>query len=136
MKKGALTLKVFLVVVMNDMGDSIAQLFMKKGLVQTGINLVNLDNIFEFISRNASSLLVWLGILVYVLNFFLWIIILSRIELSVAMPVGSTSYVIIPLLAMIFLNEKVNLIRWTGILLVMAGIHFVSKSTRSEPAKL
>ncbi len=131
MKKSALTLKIFLAIVLNDMGDSIAQLFMKKGLTETGITSVHLNNILEFLSRNASSGLVWLGIVIYALGFFIWIIILSRIDLSIAMPVGSTSYVAIPILALIFLNEKISALRWIGILLIVAGIHFVSKSTHS-----
>ena len=75
MKKNNLTLKIFSLIVLNDLGDTLAQLIMKKGLVQTGINSVNFGNIAEFIARNASSVLVWLGILIYTLNFFIWIII-------------------------------------------------------------
>ncbi len=133
MKKNALTLKVFLAIVINDMGESVAQLFMKKGLIQTGINTVHLHNVLEFIFQNGSSLTVWFGIFVYTLNFFLWIIILSRTDLSVASLVGSTGYIVIPLVAMIFLHEKITLLRWIGILFIIFGIHFVSKSTRQTP---
>lgn len=136
MKSKAITLKIFFLIVVNDLGDSVAQLFMKKGLVQTGINSIGFGNLAEFISRNAASSLVWLGIFVYTVNFFLWIVILSRVDLSVAMPVGSTSYLTAPFMAMIFLNEKVGLLRWAGILLIILGIHFVSQSAQSHPARI
>lgn len=134
MKNNGLTLKVFLLIVLNDIGDTIAQLIMKKGLIVTGIDNVTVANLFEFSSRSAQSPLVWMGLVVYIFNFFLWIAILSRVDLSIAMPVGSTSYIFVPLAAMVFLHENVSLIRWVGILLIVAGIHYVSRSGKSAEA--
>ena len=128
MSKSQLTWKIFLAVVANDLVDSLAQLCMKKGLLHTGIDIVSLSTAWSFFYHNASSVWLWLGIIAYTLNFFIWIQILSRIELSVAMPVGSTSYVLIPILALLFLHEKASLLQWLGIFLIAMGIHFVSKS--------
>ena len=133
MKKNNLTLKIFSLIVLNDLGDTLAQLIMKKGLVQTGIDSINFGNMAEFVTRNASSVLVWLGILIYTLNFFIWIIILYKIDLSIAMPVGSTSYIFVPIAAILFLHEQVSPMRWVGILCIVLGIHFVSQS--KKPAK-
>jgi drug/metabolite transporter (DMT)-like permease len=134
MKSSGLTLKIFLLIILNDVGDTIAQLLMKKGLNHTGIYDVNLGNVAEFAIRNAASPLVWLGIFVFILNFFVWIVILSRVDLSIAMPVGSTSYIFVPIVAMIFLREDVSLLRWAGIILIALGIHFVSQSRKPEEA--
>lgn len=133
MKNSALTLKIFLLIILNDIGDTVAQLLMKKGLAHTGISSVNFGNMLEFASRSSSSPLVWLGLFIFVMNFFVWIIILSRVDLSIAMPVGSTSYIFVPIVAMIFLHEHVGPLRWLGIVLIILGIHFVSQSAR--PAK-
>lgn len=130
MKSSGLTLKIFLLIVLNDVGDTIAQLLMKKGLVRIGIDNINFGNIAEFSARNMASPLVWLGIFVFVLNFFVWIVILSRVDLSIAMPVGSTSYIFVPIAAMIFLHEHVSVLRWAGIILIAMGIHFVSQSRK------
>jgi len=130
MKKSHLTFKIFALIVLNDVIDTIAQLLMKRGLVDTGISSVNLGNIIEFTVRNASSVMVWLGVLIYVLNFFVWIVILYRVDLSVAMPVGSTSYIFVPIAAIIFLHEHVSPIRWLGIACIVLGIHFVSQSKK------
>lgn len=135
MRKSPLTFKIFLMIVATDIGESLAELAIKKGLIETGINTVTLHNTLGFILRNGSSLLVWLGVAIYLVNFLIWITILSRIDLSVAFPVGSTSYVFIPILAMIFLHETVGPERWAGILLIVAGIHFVSKSSHSTKIK-
>ncbi len=130
MKKSHLTIKIFLLIVLNDIGDTIAQLVMKKGLINTGISCITLGNFAEFAARNASSLLVWIGILVYVLNFFIWIVILYKVDLSIAMPVGSTSYIFVPLAAVLFLHEHVSPLRWIGVLCIVLGIHFVSQSKK------
>ena len=135
MRRNSLTFKVFMAIVLNDVGDCIAQLLMKKGLVQTMAGLMNFGNVIEFIVHNAGSWLLWTGILVYALNFFVWIVVLSHVDLSIALPVGSTSYIFIPILATLFLHEHVGWIRWIGIGLVILGIHFVSKSARQQVIK-
>jgi len=121
---------MFLLIVLTDIGESIAQLFMKTGLNQTGMDSVTFANLQMFFQANVSNAYIWLGIFVYIINFFLWITILTRIDLSIAFPVGSTSYIFVPVLSLFFLNETINPARWAGIALIVAGIHFVSMSAR------
>ena len=123
---------MFFLIVLTDVGDSLSQLLMKKGLTQTGIGWVGFSNALEFIARNALSPWVSGGILLYALTFFIWIVVLTRVDLSVALPAGSTSYIWTPLMAILFLKESVPPLRWLGILLIVLGILFVSKS--SQPA--
>ena len=112
MKKSRLTLKIFSLIVLCDVVDTIAQLLMKKGLLI------------------SSSFLVWAGVLIFALNFFIWIAILYKVDLSIAMPAGSVSYILVPLAAMLFLHEHVGLVRWIGICCIVCGIYFVSQSKR------
>ncbi len=136
MKTGKLTFTIFLLIIFNDLGDSLAQLLMKKGLLQTGIEVVTWRTMIEFLAHNASSPFIWAGIAVYALNFFLWIVILSHIDLSVAMPIGSMTYLMIPFLAIFFLKEQITFLRWIGIAFIVAGIYFVSKSTHPSLEKV
>jgi drug/metabolite transporter (DMT)-like permease len=129
MSKNTLTLKVFFFCVVNDAADSVAQILMKKGLPDSGLTG---ENIFRVFFQSPASGYLWLGALLYALNFLIWIVILSRLDLSTAVPVASTNYVILPVLAMIFLHERVGLLRWAGIFSVVIGIHFISKSTHTE----
>ena len=131
--KKHLTLQVFSLIVLNDIVDSVAQFAMKKGLLSTGIDSVTLGNMLEFVSKGASSIVLWCGILLYALNFFIWIAILYKVDLSIAMPVGSTCYIFVPIIAVVFLHEQVGLLRWFGILCIIFGIHFVAQSRKSVP---
>ena len=130
MKKNHLTSKIFLLIILNDLMDTIANLFMKKGLVQTGIDSVNLGNIAEFVVKNASSAYLWLGIFVFAMSFFVWIVILYKVDLSIAMPFGSFSYIFIPVCAVLFLHENISPVRWAGIVCIVLGIHFVAQSRK------
>ncbi len=130
MKKSSLTLKIFALIVLNDVVDTLAQILMKKGVLRTGISSITAATFGDFAARSMSSGLLWLGILVLVLNFFLWIAILYKVDLSIAMPVGSSSYIFIPIAAMVFLHEQVSVLRWLGIIAIVLGIHFVSRSRK------
>ena len=130
MRKSHLTLNVFFLIVLNDLIDTAAQVLMKKGLIRTGIDSINSGNIMHFISLGASSPFLWLGIFVFALNFFVWIVILYKVDLSIAMPVGSFCYIFIPVCAMLFLHEYISPVRWAGIICIVLGIHFVAQSKK------
>ena len=136
MKKSHLTLKILLLIILNDLVDTVAQVFMKKGLVQTGIDSVNLGNIAQFVALSASSAYLWLGIFVFALSFFIWIVILYKVPLSIAMPLGSFSYIFVPISAMLFLHESISLLRWAGIICIVFGIHFVAQSKKPAEVEL
>ena len=58
----------------------------------------------------------------------IWFYILKNNELSLVYPLISISYIFGTLGAIFFFHETVTLTRWTGILLIMAGVAFLSKS--------
>lgn len=134
MSHKGLTWKIFGLIVLNDAANSFAQLFMKQGLVAPAGSLDSVHAFLDFAGANIGSPLMWFGIAIYTLSFFAWIIVLSRVELSVALPVASTDYVMIPLLAIIFLKEAVSPLRWIGILTIILGIFCVSQSGTRVPA--
>lgn len=131
-KINQLPLKIFLLIILNDLLDTSAQLLMKKGL-----GLVELNSVMAFFHHlidfsNHGIFLFWLGLAIYLSNFFLWMKILSQIDLSVALPLASSSYILIPIAAVYFLHEFVSPLRWLGLVLIILGITFVSKSKPSK----
>ena len=130
-KIGQLPLKVFLFIVINDVIDTTAQLLMKKGLGMAELNNVGdfFHHLFNF--ANHDIFYFWLGLAVYLSNFFLWMSILSKIDLSIALPLACVGYILIPFAAVFFLHEHVPVLRWVGLALIVTGIFCVSRS----PAK-
>ena len=126
-------LKVFTLIFAADIAESVADLFFKKGVLLTGIDNVTVQNFIAFTLQLLGHPLLWFGIFFYFLNFLLWIVALSKVDLSVAFPIGSTTYVIVPILAMIFLHEKVIWTQWLGIVFIIIGIYFISQSKQETP---
>lgn len=60
------------------------------------------------------------------LGVFLWLIVLSRQELTFAYPLLSSSYVLITLYARVVLKEHVPTIRWVGVCVILCGIYLVT----------
>jgi len=119
-KINRLPLKIFLLIVTNDLLDTTAQLLMKKGI----------GHLIDF--SNPDSFLFWMGLVIYLSNFFLWMHILSKTDLSIALPLASASYILIPIAAIFFLHEFVSPLRWLGLVSIVLGIYFISQSKPSR----
>ena len=132
-KTGSVTLRIFLAVFLNYMIDALAQVLMKKGIVGGAVASWSAHDLLFFVTQNAVSPLVIAGVILYALNFFLWIVILTKIDLSLAVPLGSTTYALIPFSAVIFLHEKMSIMGTAGIFCVIFGILILSKSKPATP---
>jgi len=133
MFKKTLTLKVILFLVFADILETFVQFcFKKSALTQSGFDIRMFSDIFNFLAGVFSSWFLWLGLLSVVLTFVIWSTVLSKVDLSVAVPVASFSYILIPIVSIIFLNEKINLLRWLGIFFILIGVVFVSMSSKER----
>lgn len=133
MLKKNLTLKILLFLVFSDILETFLQFcFKKSALTQAGFNIKVFSDIFSFLSGAFSSWFLWLGLLSVVLVFIIWSTVLSKIDLSVAVPVASFSYILVPLVSIIFLHEKITILRWIGILFILMGVIFVSLSSKER----
>lgn len=65
------------------------------------------------------------GISLYALGTLLFIPALKGGDLSVLYPFVALSYVWISLLSVRFLGEKMNLMKWMGIALIIVGVSFI-----------
>ena len=61
----------------------------------------------------------------FVLATGLWLIGLSRIEISYAFPLLSLGYPIVAILSMLFLKERVTPARWLAILIITIGVAII-----------
>ncbi len=121
-------LKLFLLISLNDLIDTASQILMKKGLGSADINSALGFCAYLVDFAHPGLVFFWLGLAVWVSNFFLWMFILSKTDLSIAMPLASISYILVPCAAMVFLHEGIPPLRWAGLALIVAGIYYVSQS--------
>ena len=72
----------------------------------------------------------WLGLLFYGLAFLLYAAALQRLPLNVAHPIlTSGAIALVSVSSIIFFNEQLNWLKVLGILLVLAGVVLISRST-------
>lgn len=105
------------------------QLALKLGMGKIGaITVVDSTNLVPTLVRMFSTPLVLVGLACYGLAALLWMVVLSRLDLSLAYPMVALLYVVIPIAAWLFLGEQVPWFRWVGILVVVLGIFIISRT--------
>jgi drug/metabolite transporter (DMT)-like permease len=135
--KRRLTLKIFIFLISTDVLETFAQFCFKKSAACQNFSAINtLAQAAIFIKAVVFSPFLWLALFSVLLIFIIWSAILSKIDLSVAVPVASFSYITVPLVSAIFLHEKISGLRWLGIVIILIGVILVSKTARhrEEPA--
>lgn len=61
------------------------------------------------------------GIVLYAFSMFLWLVAISKLDLSLAYPLLSAGYIVVAVFSFIFLKEHISLLRWVGTLLIVMG---------------
>ncbi|MDQ3620347.1 MAG: hypothetical protein M3391_09505 [Actinomycetota bacterium] len=81
-------------------------------------------------SRVAKEPLLWFGLFLFGVSAIFWLVVLSRVPLSVAYPFVGLSYILIVAFSRFVLDEGVPLLRWVGVIVVAVGIVIVGLSFR------
>ncbi len=87
----------------------------------------------DVIVRGMETPLVWVGILLGLVFFALFLAALSWEDLSFVLPVSSVGYVLNVAFARWFLAEPVSVTRWIGTALVILGVALVAGTARGGP---
>ncbi|MDI6825934.1 MAG: EamA family transporter [Candidatus Aenigmarchaeota archaeon] len=102
----------------------IGQLAMKKGMNVVGV--ISLKDIFSWrIFQIVFQRYVFIGIVLYVLASLIWLVVLSKEELSFVYPLISIGYLITAILSKIFFNEILTVFRFFGIILICSGVYLI-----------
>jgi len=133
MFKKKVTLKILLLLITSDILETAIQFFFKKSaLAQAGFSVMDPTSAVVFLKAVFCSPFLWAGLLTVGVVFIIWSGILSKIDLSVAVPIASFSYILVPIVSIIFLHEKITVLRWLGIFFILAGVILVSLSSKER----
>jgi multidrug transporter EmrE-like cation transporter len=78
--------------------------------------------------KAAKEPLLWAGLTLFGISALFWLVVLSRVPLSVAYPLVGVSYILIVAFARFFLHEEVPSLRWIGVSVVALGIAIIGLS--------
>ncbi|MNX53811.1 putative 4-amino-4-deoxy-L-arabinose-phosphoundecaprenol flippase subunit ArnE [compost metagenome] len=105
------------------------QLFLKAGVSKLGtIGGAAMANLPHLLGSVATNPLIIAGLACYGLGAAIWIIVLSRVDLSLAYPMLGLGYVFVLLTSWLLFGEAVTPLRWLGALMIVAGVVLVARS--------
>jgi multidrug transporter EmrE-like cation transporter len=108
--------------------NALAQILLKKGMLGIGHFEVQIQNLFPILQKVGTNIYILLGLGSYVISVAVWLLVLSRVEVSYAYPFLSVGYVVVTLMGYFFFQENVSWMRMTGILIIIAGVILLSRS--------
>ena len=105
-----------------------AQLLLKEGMRRI--------EHFDFVWANLAPVgmqvavnpFVLAGLFSYVISVFVWLLVLSRVDVSFAYPMLSVGYIVNAIAAYYLFGEDLSLTRVSGILVITAGVYLISRS--------
>lgn len=105
-----------------------AQLLLKAGVNAVGHFEFTRENILPIGLKLATQLPIVGGLACYVVSVGVWIIGLSRVEVSVAYPMLSLGYVVNAFAASYLFGEALSAQRLAGIAIILVGVVVLARS--------
>jgi drug/metabolite transporter (DMT)-like permease len=110
------------------------QLMLKAAMNEIGrIGAQELGSLGGTLGRAAREPRLWTGLMLFAVSALFWLVVLSRVPLSVAYPSVGMSYVFVVLFSRLWLHEHVPPLRWVGAGIVVVGIVIVGLSFNRTP---
>jgi drug/metabolite transporter (DMT)-like permease len=123
-----MTLPTFLLILTGVLLNAGAQLLLKAGVTPLGVLSVELNNLLPTALRVLGQWPIVAGLGCYVVSVGVWIVGLSRVDVSLAYPMLSLGYVVNALAAWWLFGEVLGPTRWGGMLLILGGVWLMSRS--------
>ena len=82
----------------------------------------------------AHSPLFYLAMLGFAAQLFNWTRVLAKADLSFAQPITALSYISVLAISRLALHEAMSSTKLTGVILILAGVAFISQSSASTEA--
>jgi multidrug transporter EmrE-like cation transporter len=108
--------------------NAVAQLLLKAGTNAVGAIHLTADNWLGTGIKLATQLPILGGLACYVISVLVWIIGLSRVDVTIAYPMLSIGYVVNALGAWYFLGEAVSAQRMLAIGIIIIGVALLARS--------
>ena len=122
-------MRIFVLLAINIVSSVAAQLLLKIGMRRSGgFALGKIRRDPTVLIRIFLNLFVFVGMLCYVMNVFLWFDVISTANLSYVYPFRSLAHTAVVLASAVVLREKLTW-RWlVGVAIITAGVYVVSQS--------
>lgn len=104
------------------------QLSMKSGMMGVRLSGASLGALLGGLAHAVIDPFVIGGIVLYACSAAVWLVVLSRVELSFAYPLVSTGYIAVVILSRVLFHEHVTLVRVAGAAVICLGVVLITRS--------
>jgi multidrug transporter EmrE-like cation transporter len=108
--------------------NALAQLSIKQGMRTIGPFSFDLNNLLRMATTIGFNPFILAGLVCYVVSVVLWILVLSRVEVSYAYPILSVGYILTAFAGWLLFNESMDLTRWVGIGVICFGVWLITRT--------
>lgn len=119
---------VYLLVSISIIGMTAASLFAKKGILSIGPSPQNFSELAPFFLKAFTNTYVISAVCLTILTALVWLLAMSRAQLSFIYPFMALTYVLVALFSLLLFKEDVTPLRWLGIIVICVGVFLVSRS--------
>lgn len=115
-------------ILLGVMLNAMAQLTLKQGMRSIGHFSFNLESLLRMATTIGLNPFVLTGLCCYVISVVIWLLVLSRVEVSYAYPLLSLGYIVTALAGWLIFDESMNLLRWLGIAVICCGVWLITQT--------
>jgi multidrug transporter EmrE-like cation transporter len=108
--------------------NAAAQLLLKTATNRIGHFTFSWDNALPVLQQAAVNPYIWLGLTAYAVSLVVWLLALSRVDVTVAYPMLSLGYVVVAIVGHFWLQEALTLERILGIVIIMLGVFLLTRT--------
>ena len=108
--------------------NAIAQLALKASVREMGEIKLSLNDAWPVTQQLMLEPSLWLGLLCYGISVIIWILALSRVDVTIAYPMLSIGYIVNALFAWLLFGESLTLERLVGIGVIILGVYILARS--------
>jgi multidrug transporter EmrE-like cation transporter len=108
--------------------NACAQLALKQGMRDIGHFVFSIENFLPIGAKVALNPFVITGLLCYVVSVIVWLMVLSRVDVSYAYPLLSVGYIVTAFAGRLFFDEVLGPVRWAGILIICLGVCLITRN--------
>lgn len=104
-----------------------SQLLFKKGMTMIGGVNFSLSNIISLIINVLKNPYLLTGLFFYGASFLLWLIVLSKLKLSIVYPITSINFVLVILASYFLFGERLSIFQYLGFIIIIIGVIILAK---------
>lgn len=120
---------IFILILTGVLLNTGAQLMLKAGMGQIGHFEFSMANVVPIGVKVMANPPIITGLAMYVVSVGVWLLVLSRVQVSLAYPMLSIGYVVNALAAYYLFGEPLTSMRMLGIFIIISGVYLVAQSS-------